>query len=354
MTEWYEQPCATPKAEAEQNARARQAVLTKPSGALGRLESLAIQLAAWQGVATPSLAQVEIAIFAADHGVAVHGVSAYPSAVTAQMVHNFQRGGAAINVLATQLGAGLTVINAGTIDRAGFPAPVIDQPIGYGTADFVTQSAMTPAECHAALALGRQIIDGYAQPHLVIGGEMGIANTTAASALAVAGGIAPAAVLTGPGSGLAATAVAHKATLIDQAVQRLGAPPSAMTALTALTELGGFEIAALVGFYIRAAQQGIGILVDGFIATVAAWLAWRMNPAVREWMLFAHTSAEPGHEHVLRALAAAPILALDMRLGEGSGAAVAVPLLRAACALHNAMATFTEAGLSVDNAVDNA
>lgn len=345
IDDWFLHSCPSIDEESAKLAQQRQLQLTKPAESLGRLEQVAVALSSMQSTIAPTVDNIEIAIFAGDHGVAEEGISAFPQAVTGEMVKNFARGGAAISVIAKQIHAGLTVVNAGTIDQEYFGEPVIDQPIAQGTANIVNQSAMTKPQCLAALALGKRIIDEYTDSiELVIGGEMGIGNTTSATALAAAFGIATAEKLVGPGTGLDRQGVAHKLKIIKQALQRLQGvqqPP-----ITLLSELGGFEIVALVGFYISAAQRGVTILVDGYISTIAAFAACQINPKVRQWMLFSHSSAEPGHQRVLEAMSAQPLLSLGMRLGEGSGAAVAVSLLKCACALQNNMATFAEAGVS--------
>jgi nicotinate-nucleotide--dimethylbenzimidazole phosphoribosyltransferase len=327
-------------------AEARQGQLTKPPGALGALEGVAIRLAAMQGVARPQVDRVWIAVFAGDHGVAAEGVSAFPQAVTAEMVKNFARGGAAISVAARAIGASLEVVNLGTVVDISAVPGVLHLNLGAGTANFTQTAAMTDAQCEAAMAAGRESVARAqaAGSQLYIGGEMGIANTTSAAAVACAVlGAAPHA-LAGPGTGLDAAGVTHKAQVIARALavhQVLTDAP-----LEALRCLGGFEIAALTGAYLACAEQGLPVLIDGFISTVAALAAELFAPGAAAWFIYAHTSAEPGHARVLTALAAQPLLDLGMRLGEASGAAVAVPLLRMACALHNEMATFAEAGVS--------
>lgn len=346
MFDWLQQPLASLNTSAEQAARARQSQLTKPPGALGRLEDIAIRLAAMQGSARPCADPAWISVFAADHGVARAGVSAYPQAVTAQMLTNFLQGGAAVSVLASHLGATLEVIDVGV---AG---PLLDLPgliqarAGNGSADLATEPAMTGAQLAEAMAAGRDAVERAraAGARLFIGGEMGIGNTTAAAALACALLAAPAAALVGPGTGLDTAGVAHKCRVVEQALHRHGGAPTDVPG--ALAGLGGFEIAALCGAYIRCAQCGMPALVDGFIAGVAALCAERWLPGTAAWLLFGHRSQEPGHAVVLAALDAKPLLDLSMRLGEGSGAAMALPLLRAACALHNDMATFAEAGIA--------
>ncbi len=331
------------------SALARQLQLTKPPGSLGRLEQLAVELAALQGRERPQLEKVRIVVFAADHGVAEEQVSAFPQAVTVEMVRNFSRGGAAICVLSRALGAELEVVNVGTAGDPGELPGVLDQRVNSGSANFCRQPAMSESELAQALQAGRQAVDravaGGAE--LFIGGEMGIANTTAATALACALLNESPEVLVGPGTGLDSAGVRHKAEVIARALALHAGHGG--DAVETLRRLGGLEIAALCGAFIAAAQQGMAVLVDGFIATSAALAAVRINPGVRQWLLFSHASAEPGHARLVAALDAEPLLGLGMRLGEGSGAAVALPLLRQACALHNEMATFAEAGVSDGN-----
>ena len=345
-TQWLYFAPAAPSESTRRAAEARQAILTKPPGALGILESLAIRLAALQGNERPSVDTVHIAVFAADHGVAAEGVSAFPQAVTGEMVRNFARGGAAISVLARQLGAVLEVINLGTVNDLGAVDGVTSYPLGPGTVNFTVAAAMSEHQVMRALHAGRHAAErarlGGAQ--LFIGGEMGIGNTTSAAALACALLNAEPDTLAGPGTGLDADGVRRKIDVIRRA---LALHNSHVTSpLEALRRVGGFEIAALAGSYIACAQMGVPVLVDGFIASSAALAAARMRPGVEDWLLFSHASAEPGHRGILQALGAQPLLDLGLRLGEGSGAATAVPLLRLACALHNQMATFAEAGVS--------
>lgn len=324
----------------------RQAQLTKPPGALGRLEAVAIQLAALQGVERPSLERVRIAVFAGDHGVVAEGVSAFPQAVTGEMVKNFARGGAAISVLAREIGAVLEVVDLGTGNDPGPLDGVLRARLGAGTANFACEPAMTVEQLQQALATGRAAVERAlaAGTQLFIAGEMGIGNTTAASALTCALLGLPGAAMAGPGTGIDASGVARKAAVIDRALslhaERLSNP------VEALRRLGGFELAAIAGAAIACAQRGLPFLVDGFIATASALAAVRMQPGVRGWLLFSHASAEPGHARLMQALDAQALIDLGLRLGEGSGAAVALPLLRLACALHNDMATFAEAGVS--------
>lgn len=343
--DWWARPAAMPDRQAADAAHARQQVLTKPPGSLGRLESLAVQLAGLQGTVCPKLDRVWISVFAADHGVAEESVSAFPQAVTGEMVRNFAGGGAAISVLARTLGATLDVVNLGTVNDVGEIDGVLRATIAPSTANFCHAPAMTRERCETALRIGAErLVQARAGgADLFIGGEMGIANTTAATALACALlGEAPRA-LAGAGTGLDDAGIARKASVIERALRRHA---DAVEPIDQLCRFGGFEIAALAGACIAAAQLRVPVLVDGFIVTAAALAAVRMNPSVRDWLLFAHRSHERGHARLLAALDAEPLLDLGLRLGEGSGAAVSVPLLRLACVLHAGMATFAQAGVS--------
>lgn len=327
-------------------ATERQKKLTKPAGSLGELETLAIRLAALQGREFPSVDKVWVTVFAGDHGVAASGVSAFPQEVTVQMVANFSAGGAAISVLSDSLAATLEVVDVGTVVEPGDLAGVISHRAGAGTANLQYQDAMTHEQLAVAVNAGRDAVLRAREQgaDLFIGGDMGIGNTTAATALGCALLLADPEQLAGPGTGLDQHGVAHKAALLREALSRYEDLES--RPLEALRCLGGFEIAALVGAYLSCAQTGMPVLIDGYITTAAALVAVQFQPAVREWLLFSHQSAEPGHQAMLQALDARPLLDLGMRLGEGSGAAIAVPLLRAACDLHNRMATFADAGVA--------
>lgn len=344
--DWLHKPVAEINSQSFSAAQQRQNILTKPPGSLGRLEQLALIMAGMQGKEKPAIDKVHISVFAADHGIAQEGVSAFPQAVTVEMIRNFSRGGAAICVLAQQLGATLEVINLGTVIEHEDLPQVRVQAIAPGTANFSQQAAMSESQLAEALQVGADAAMRARQSaaQVFIGGEMGIANTTSATALACALLDMPAEQLAGPGTGLDAQGVKHKAEVINKSIERHKTELTSV--LKVLSHLGGFEIAALSGAYIQCAQQGTCILVDGYIATVAALIAVKLNPQVRQWMLFAHASAEPGHKKLLAELAVQPILDLSMRLGEGSGAAMAIPLLQLACELHNNMATFAEAGVS--------
>lgn len=343
---WLQQPLARPDAAVRVRAERRQQQLTKPPGSLGRLESIAVRLAALQGRDSPTVERVAIAVFAADHGVAAEGISAFPQAVTAQMIANFSAGGAAISVTARALGAELRVYNLGTVTPLPELPGVESRIIAPRSGNLAREAALTPAQLEAALLTGREAVETLAvgRAELFIGGEMGIGNTTPAAALAAALLQRPAAELVGPGTGLDDTGVAHKAAVVEQALALHRPDPE--RPLELLRCLGGFELAALTGAYLHCAKSGVPALVDGYICTVAALLACRIQPDCGDWLLFAHHSAEPGYRLLAEQLPSVPLLDLGLRLGEGSGAAVAVPLLRMACELHNGMATFAEAAVS--------
>ncbi len=347
LADWTRSPCPRPSTDYAERARQRQAQLTKPAGSLGRLEQLAIELAALQATERPRADKAPILIFAGDHGVTAQGVSAFPSEVTVQMLANFAGGGAAIAVLARELGQSLTVIDAGTLASEPLPGIITDKP-RCGTRDFSLEAALHPAELDHALACGeRAVIRAAAEaPDLLIVGEMGIGNTTAAAAIVCAlAGEDPMAVA-GAGTGLDDAGRRHKAQVIARSLKRHGFGPVPAEAENVLCAVGGLEIAALTGAIIAAAQRRIPVLIDGFIVSACALAATRINPSCRPSMVFSHASAERGHRVVLDALGARPLLDLELRLGEASGAALALPLIRLACALHKGMATFAEAAVS--------
>lgn len=347
---WLQTDCLLLNNDSKIQATEHQMQLTKPPGALGRLEDVAIQLAAMQNTKLPQIKNIQITVFAADHGIANQGVSAFPQAVTVEMIKNFSRGGAAINVLARANNARLDVVNLGTASPTESLDGVIDKSISNGTKDFSQQPAMSESECMTALSVGAELIDqAYAnKADLFIAGEMGIANTTSATAIACSLLDRKAEDLAGPGTGLDKDGVSKKAGVINDALALHNL--SNTDVIKILETYGGFEIAAIVGSYIRCAQLGLPVFVDGFISTTAALVASRLKPDSEHWFIYAHASAEPGHQIIMQALNATPLLDLGMRLGEGSGAAVAIPLLKSACALHSEMATFAEAGVSEKNA----
>lgn len=345
--EWFVTPCPPPSAAHGASAETRQNALTKPKGALGVLEHLAVRLAALQQTDRPRANNVRIVLFAGDHGITAQGVSAYPSAVTVQMLDNFARGGAAISVLARELGAPLEVIDAGTLAATEIAGVIADKPC-RGTRDFSREPAMTMSEAQYALAVGRRAALRAAEQRadLLILGEMGIGNTTSAAAIAAALLARPPTDLAGAGTGLDDGGIKHKSNVIATALKLHGLTHRDACPLKVLTHVGGLEIAALTGAIIGAAQARVPILIDGFIVTVAALLAIRLNASCSDWLIYSHRSSEHGHRLVLEALGAEPLLDLKLRLGEGSGAALALPIVRLACALHAQMATFAEARVS--------
>ncbi len=335
-----------PSQEILAQARAHQDQLTKPPGSLGVLEEVAVQLCAMQGSLHPSLDNVAIRVFAADHGVVDEGVSAFPQAVTVEMIRNFAEGGAAISVLAETLGADFAVVNMGTVNPGPVGERILGCEVATGTANFCQTRAMTETQMAAALETGSGIAEQLQRSgcQLFIGGEMGIGSTTTSAALACALLQQEPHALVGRGTGVDPSGLRRKEDVVSRA---LALHRGALNEPLAILQcLGGFEIAALTGTYLRSAQLGVPSLVDGFICSVAALLAVELNPACRPWLFFSHQSAEAGHARVLESLEARPLLQLDMRLGEGSGAATALPLMRLGCELHNRMATFADAGVS--------
>jgi nicotinate-nucleotide--dimethylbenzimidazole phosphoribosyltransferase len=326
-------------------ARARQLQLTKPPGSLGRLEDLACWFAARLGNPVPAQPQCEVFVFAADHGVAARGVSAFPQSVTGQMVGNFARGGAAINVLASLEGCRIEVVDVGVASDEAPPAGVRNERVRAGTRDLASESAMTADELRAALAVGERCARAAVarDARLLIAGDMGIANSTAAACLICAiTGATPEAVV-GRGTGVDDAGLVRKIDVVRIALARVAKvrEPSQL-----LAELGGLEIAAIAGFYLEAARQGVPVLLDGYISTAAALAAVSIKPDAANWMLASHRSAEAGHSVALQWLKLEPLLDLGLRLGEGTGAALSVPIVRAALALHARMATFGEAGVA--------
>jgi len=346
FVQWLDLPIAPINADAREQATEKQSQLTKPAGSLGLLETVAIQLAGLQSSLKPTIDKVQITVFAADHGIVSEGISAFPQAVTAEMIRNFSRGGAAISVLANENNAKLTVVNVGTVGELEALTHVQDARIAAGTHNFAQQAAMSAEQCHQAMMIGRQIAQQAKETSmdLFIGGEMGIGNTTAATAIASALLNIPAEQLAGPGTGLNVEQVSHKASVITAAIKKH--KNYIHTPLDTLQYLGGFEIAALVGCYLHCAKIGLPVLIDGFITSVAALVAQRIQPDSKHWFLFSHQSAEPGHQAILSELEATPLLDINMRLGEASGAAVSLPLIKLSCSLHNNMATFAEAAVS--------
>jgi nicotinate-nucleotide--dimethylbenzimidazole phosphoribosyltransferase len=327
-------------------ARERQAQLTKPPGSLGRLERLAIQIAGITGNPRPRLDRKAVVVMAADHGVTAEQVSAYPSAVTEQMVRNFARGGAAINVLAGQAGARVVVVDVGVAAELSADLPIVHRKVAYGTANFAAGPAMTREQAIAALSVGLDVVEEQEAIGLdvVCLGEMGIGNTTAASAIVAAMTGHPVADVTGRGTGIDDATWRHKIAVVERALQLN--QPSSDDPLDVLAKVGGLEIAGLAGVTLGAAARRLPVVVDGFIATAAVLIAVALCPAVRGYLVAAHRSMETGHRAALERLELEPLLALDLRLGEGTGAALALPIVIASLALLDQMATFEEAGVA--------
>ena len=327
-------------------ARARQDQLTKPLGALGRLEALSVQIAGITGALQPPLERKAVIVMAADHGVAAQGVSAYPQEVTPQMVLNFLRGGAAINVLAKQTNARVVVVDIGVASALPSHPQLLARKIALGTHDFTLGQAMTRDEAIAAIETGIVVVEEQAKLglHVVATGEMGIGNTTASSALIAAFTGATPERVTGWGTGISDTIRQHKVAVIAQSLALHHPDPA--DAVGVLAAVGGFEIAGLAGVILGAAAHRVPIVLDGLIAGAAALVAAALTPGVVDYCIPSHRSAEQGHAIALRHLGLSPLLELDLRLGEGTGALLAMPLIEAAVRLLNEMATFGEAGVS--------
>jgi nicotinate-nucleotide--dimethylbenzimidazole phosphoribosyltransferase len=326
---------------------------TKPLGSLGRLEALALQLGEILGTESPALEQPQMVVFAGDHGLTARGISAFPSDVSWQMVENFLAGGAAVSVLARQNGISLTVVDCGVNHDflAGLPAGtqrpgLLVRKVANGTADSSVQAAMTAAQCQQALHNGQELVKSLPGNALLLG-EMGIGNTSAASLLLARLTGLDVEVCTGAGTGLDAPAVQRKTAVLREVLAR---HPEAKAPLDALAALGGFEIATMVGAVLQAATERRVVVVDGFIATSAVLVAHAMQPLVLQRCVFAHRSGERGHEFMLQHLGAQALLDLGLRLGEGSGAALAWPLLQSACTILREMASFEAAGVSEKSA----
>lgn len=317
----------TADATAVAEARSRQDQLTKPAGSLGRLEDIAVFLAGWQRHPRPVLDRGKAVVFAGNHGFVVHGVSAFPASVTAAMVANFEAGGAAINALSRTAGLELQV-----------KALDLERP----TADFTTAPAMEEAECLAALSAGAAVVDPALQ--LLVAGEMGIGNSTAAAALCARSFGGSAAQWAGPGTGVDGDGVARKIAVVERALVFHAHAP--LTPFETLRRLGGREIAAIAGAVVRARQLRVPVVLDGFISCAAIAPLAAAAPTISDHCIAGHCSTEPGHIRLLGRLELDPLLSLGMRLGEGSGAALAVAVIRAALAAHNGMATFAEAGVA--------
>ncbi|MES2886853.1 MAG: nicotinate-nucleotide--dimethylbenzimidazole phosphoribosyltransferase [Pseudomonadota bacterium] len=331
--------------------QARWDAKTKPLGSLGELEALAVQVAQIQNRTDPRLCRAEVIVFAGDHGAACAGVSAYPQEVTWQMVANFLCGGAAISVLAKAQGCALTIVDAGVNHAFAATAGLVDRKIAHGTANYLHQPAMTRAQCLQALKAGEAMAVDSAADTLLLG-DMGIGNSASASLILHHLSGHPLAQCVGPGTGLDAQGVARKLGLLAQATRHHALPVTDADPLQVLATFGGFEVAMLVGCILGAAQTRKVVVVDGFIVSAAALVAERLQPGLSAHLVFAHLSAEPAHQHLLSLLTQArPLLQLGLRLGEGSAAALAWPVLRLSLALLSDMATFQSAQVSPAQAV---
>ena len=336
-------------AAAERAARERLDRMTKPPGSLGVLEDVAAQLAGTAGTCPAPLPEpAAVAVFAGDHGVHAQGVTHWPQEVTAQMVANFARGGAVVNAFAAQLGADVVVVDVGVATPLA-PAPgLIDRKVRPGTADLATGPAMSVDEARRAVEAGIEVATTLADGHrCLVTGDMGIANTTASAALICAFTGATPSAATGRGTGIDDPTLARKVAVVGRAVDRLpGRPGTPEEALAVLAEVGGLEHAALAGFVLGAAAARVPVLLDGVIAGSAALVTAALCPTALEHVLAGHTSAEPGHGIALRALGLRPLLGLDLRLGEGTGALLALPLVAGAARALRDVATFDSAGVT--------
>jgi len=336
---------APPSRDGESAARRHLDSLTKPPGSLGRLEEIALRLAVLRGRA-PEVARPVIFTFAADHGVVAEGVSAYPQVVTAQMVENFARGGAAVNVLARQAGARVVVANFGVATPLGRSPQLVECPIGPGTANIAAGPAMTREHAIRAIETGARLADEAmdAGADLLATGEMGIGNTTAASAITAAITGVPAEQVTGRGTGVDEATLTRKVAAVRRALEVNR--PDPRDGLDVLAKVGGFEIGGLTGVILAGAARRVPVALDGFIAGSAALLAVTLAPDSRHALFASHRSAEPGHAHALEHMGLEPYLDLGLRLGEGTGAALFIHLARAAALVWSEMATFKAAGVS--------
>jgi nicotinate-nucleotide--dimethylbenzimidazole phosphoribosyltransferase len=339
---------ADPTGEIAARVGSRLDALTKPRGSLGRLEKLAIRLACIQGKDRPSLEHKQVVLFAGDHGVCAEGVSAYRPEVTARLCYNFVAGGGVVNALARRVGADLLVVDVG-VDHDFEAAPgLLHHKIARATRNLARECAMTREEAEAALLAGAQAVLETTQCDVLALGEVGIGNTTAASALLALLVGAEAHDVVGGGTGVGSTTLGRKTAVVEQALRRCHAQD--LDPLDMLAEVGGFEIAALAGGILAGAARRIPVVLDGFIVGVAALIAARLAPPVTDYLLASHRSAEPGHRRTLECLGLCPLLELELRLGEASGAVLALPLLDAACTVLRDVRTFREAG--IDEPVD--
>ncbi len=331
--------------KAMEQARLRQQQLTKPAGSMGRLEEIAIQMAGITHEVLPVIQRKAVIVMAADHGVTAEGVSAYPSAVTPQMVLNFLSGGAAINALARHAGAEVVVVDIGVAEELRH-ADLLSRKVAPGTANMVKGPAMTQEQVQESIAIGREVATSLIQRgvDLIATGDMGIGNTTASSAITACLAQVPVALVTGRGTGIDDAQLTHKIAIIEQALAYN--KPDATDPLDVLAKVGGLEIAGLVGVILASAERSIPVVIDGFISGAAALVAVQLVPMVRDYLFAGHVSVERGHHIILEQLKLTAILNLGLRLGEGTGAVLATTIIDAALRLHREMATFTEAGVS--------
>lgn len=330
---------------AMEQARARQQQLTKPAGSLGQLEEVAIQMAGITRQSMPTVKRKAVIVMAADHGVTAEGVSAYPSAVTPQMVLNFLQGGAAINALARQAEAEVVIVDVGVASEIKHPQ-LLERKIAYGTANMADGPAMTREQALAAVSAGIDVCESLLKSgvDLIATGDMGIGNTTAASAITACLTRTSVAAVTGRGTGIDEEQLAHKIRIIERALQINQPDPS--DPLDVLTKVGGLEIAGLVGVIVSCAAARVPVVIDGFIAGAAVLVAVGICPAIRDYLFAGHISVEGGHGLILKQIGLIPLLDLNLRLGEGTGAVLAMHIIEAALKTHSEMATFTEAGVS--------
>jgi nicotinate-nucleotide--dimethylbenzimidazole phosphoribosyltransferase len=331
---------------AEQAARARQNQLTKPQGSLGRLEALAIQIAGITRQPRPRIQHKVVTVMAGDHGVVAEGVSAYPQAVTRQMVLNFLSGGAAINVLARHAGARVVIVDMGVASDLPAHTDLLVKKVGYGTANIAVGPAMSPQQAEQAILTGVEIVEAEITRGLDIlaTGDMGIGNTTPSAAIATLVTGKPAKEIVGRGTGVDDEGLRRKISTVERAIQVN--QPNPRDGLDMLAKIGGFEIGGLAGAILGAAANRRPVVIDGFISTAAAIIAVTLAPQAKDYLIAAHTSQELGHRLMTEWLGLTPLLDLQMRLGEGTGAVLAMSLVEAACKILNEMATFGEAGVS--------
>jgi len=331
---------------AMEGARSRQDTLTKPLGSLGRLEALSIKLAGIQGKAIPQIRHKVIFTMAGDHGVVAEGVSAYPREVTAQMIYNFLRGGAGINVLAHQVGARVVIVDMGVAAELEPHPKLVSRKVAPGTQDMLSRPAMTPLQAVRAIESGIELVGSEVAKGLdIVGtGDMGIGNTTASSVICAAMTGRAASEVTGRGAGLNDEQLAHKIEVVQRALAVNHPDPK--QPLDVLAKVGGFEIGGLVGVMLAAAAYRIPVVLDGFVSGAAALIATALAPRLKDFLIAAHVSVEAGHKVLLRHLGLEPLLNLDMRLGEGTGAVLGIFLAEAAARTLAEMSTFAEAGVS--------